>query len=61
MSPEEEIKLLRTKLITETALHIKDMDDAYPDVGPGMSWNSCVQQALRQHGYTVDQIYIDKV
>lgn len=58
---DDEVKLLKTKLIIQTAKHILDMDDAYPDVGPGKSWNVCVYEALTHHGISKDEVYMDKL
>jgi hypothetical protein len=46
---------LRTQIVHERAMRIKDYDDAYPDVGMGMSWGSCVAEAVKQLGYIEEQ------
>ena len=43
----DKIKELQTKLVRETALRLKQFDDAYPDVGMGYSWSHFVQQAMQ--------------
>jgi hypothetical protein len=60
MNNEDEVRELRTKLVLERAQRIKDYDDAYPDVGMGMSWESCVADAMKQLGYARDQLNLDK-
>jgi hypothetical protein len=60
MNKEDEVKDLRTNLVLERAQRIQDFDDAYPDAGMGMSWGSCVADAMKQLGYTRDQLNLDK-
>jgi hypothetical protein len=60
MNEEDEVRDLRTKLVLERAQRIQDFDDAYPDVGMGMSWGSCVADAMKELGYTRDQLNLDK-
>jgi hypothetical protein len=56
MSEADEVRDLRTNLVLERAQRLKDHDDAYPDVGMGKSWHSCLADAMQQLGYTIDQV-----
>lgn len=57
----EDIKQLKTTIVRERALRLKEYDDAYPDVGMGGFWFTYVNQALRATGYSEDDVYMDQL
>jgi len=44
-------KLEKNNVVRVVAAKIKELDDAYPDVGWGKSWISCVDGALAELGW----------
>lgn len=58
---KSENKKLKTRLVYIEALRIKQYDDAYPDVGMGMSWNACVYEALKKLKIKKEDINIDEL
>jgi hypothetical protein len=51
-----EVSQLKNQLIEERARHLMDMDDAYPDVGMGLSYGVAMATAEQQLGFKYEQI-----
>ena len=60
MNEEDEVRDLRTKLVLERAQRIQDHADAYPDVGMGKFWGSSIEDAMKELGYTRDQLNLGR-
>lgn len=58
---KNENRKLKTNLVRIEALRIKQYDDAYPDVGMGMSWQMCVEQAFKSLGIDKKDVDFDKL
>lgn len=48
ITKRREIKKLQQALIEQRANHILDMDEAYPDIGMGMSRNTAQREAIQK-------------
>ena len=51
-----EVVRLRRRLVDVETQRIKEYDDAYPDVGPGLSWDAARKQAMRSLGFTEEDL-----